>query len=118
MWYIGRKKVRRKSAKRRNYVPRAFCLPRRRLLPADKVYGSSSDILWAEQFLKKRGTISPAECAYLAGILSLYPFSHMNSNTELYDTMHQIAEAMTDQFFLISGLRPSIHHPMMAMLLR
>lgn len=28
MWYIGRKKVRRKSAKRRNYVPRAFCLPR------------------------------------------------------------------------------------------
>ena len=90
-----------------------YRLSRRRLLPADEVYGSSSDSLWAEQFLKKRGTIAPAECAYLAGILSLYPFSHMNSNTELYDTMHQIAEAMTDQFFLISGLRPSIHHPMM-----
>lgn len=28
MWYIGRKEVRRKSAKRRNYVPRAFYLPR------------------------------------------------------------------------------------------
>ena len=28
MWYIGRKEVRRKSTKRRNYVPRAFCLPR------------------------------------------------------------------------------------------
>lgn len=27
MWYIGRKEVRQKSAKRRNHVPRAFCLP-------------------------------------------------------------------------------------------
>lgn len=35
MWYIGRKEVRRKSAKRRNYVPRAFYLPRQYLPFAD-----------------------------------------------------------------------------------
>jgi transcriptional antiterminator/mannitol/fructose-specific phosphotransferase system IIA component (Ntr-type) len=88
-----------------------YRLSRHRLLPAKS--GNAGDTVWADRFLQARGVTSPAESAYLAGVLSLYAFSRMNSTNELYETMHQIAGAMTDQFFLISGLRPGIHHLMM-----
>lgn len=92
-----------------------YRLSQRRRLPEGTACAgeSAGDTAWADHFLLARGVMSPAESAYLAGVLSLYAFSRMNSNNELYATMHRIAGAMTDQFFLISGLRPGIHHPML-----
>lgn len=70
------------------------------------------DMLWEEKFLRKRGIYSLIERKYLSKILQIYAFSKINDKTQFYKKMHKIAENMTNQFFLISGLMPGIHHHM------
>lgn len=77
------------------------------------VSAEKRDIGWEKDFLRNRRIYSLAEYEYLSEILKIYAFSKVNNKTKIYNKMHKIAEDMTDQFFLISGLIPGMHHHMM-----
>lgn len=71
------------------------------------------DIDWEIKFLQGKGVYQQNEYEYLAEILRAYALAKINNKTQLYNKMHKVAEAMTDKFFLISGMTPGINHQMM-----
>ncbi|WP_196604273.1 BglG family transcription antiterminator [Pectinatus haikarae] len=82
-------------------------------MDVDIAHPASRSLSWEKFFLQKRGFYHLTEYVYLSKILRIYACSKVNNKTLFYKKMHKIAEDMTDQFFLISGLLPGIHHHMM-----
>ncbi len=74
---------------------------------------ANHNIDWETKALQNKGIYHQPEYTYLAEILRTYALSKINNKTQLYEEMHKIAEKMTNQFFLISGMTPGINHQMM-----
>jgi len=68
---------------------------------------------WGKDFLSCRNLHTAIEHDYLLEVLGYFAFSRLNKQSARYDSLHDLAKQMTEQFFMISGFTPGLNHQMM-----